>query len=120
MVQEVAQAVGKVSRTSAIYASLSQAIVFLNLVQYLGAGFVNAPTLIILQFLFWTSIFGVMMFAQMSWIAYMVYTADLDFREASDPPTPLPTRRTKHYAPTKRGYVIDKEVEEYSRVGEEE
>lgn len=118
MVDVSASAVIKVARQSALYACFSQAVVFINLIQYLGAGVLGVNALLLLQFLFWCSVFGVMMFLQLSWISYIVYTADLDYQEKGNPPTPPPTTRTKYYIPGKSGYKIDKEVEEWGGEGE--
>jgi hypothetical protein len=119
MVDVSSGAVIKVGKQSAMWACFSQAVVFINLIQYLGAGVIGVNALLLLQFLFWCSVFCIMMFLQLSWISYIVYTADLDYQEKGDPPTPLPTTRTKYYVPGKSGYKIEKEVEEFGGVGEE-
>jgi len=121
MVDATSDSIARIGKISAFWASISQAVIFINLLVYLGCGLINAATLVVLQFLFWTCVFGTMMFLQASWVFYMVYSADVDYEptpDEKDPPTPLPHTTTKYYVPQKNGYKIEKVVDEFSGVGE--
>lgn len=120
MLDSSQQAVARIGKISAFWASMSSAVVFINLVQYLGAGEINVIALMIMQFLFWTSVYCVLMFSQLSWISYIVYNAVDEWQyqeEDNTPPTPPNNTRKTYYLPTKNGYKIDKVVEFTGGVG---
>lgn len=124
MIDASSDAVVRVGKVSAFWASMGSLAIFVNLILYMGAKEINIITLVIIQFLFWCSTFGVLMVTQMSWISYIVYMADLGLQEDDNdttPPTPLPTSTTKHYVLGKNSYKIDKVVDTYhSGVGGKE
>lgn len=123
MVDSTADAVVRVGKVSAFWASMGSMAVFINLITYLGAREINITSLVIIQFLFWCSLYGILMITQLSWVAYIVYMAELDHEEdmaKEHPPTPLPTMTTKHYVLDKNQYRIDKVVDKFDGVGEED
>jgi len=120
MLDSSQDAIARIGKISSFWATLSSATIFINLIQYLGAGYINVVVLVMLQFLFWASVFCVLMFVQLSWISYIVYNAVDEWQQrddASDHPAPLNKTRKTYYLPTKNGYKIDKVVEFDSGVG---
>jgi len=120
MVDATSEAVIRIGKVSAFWASLAQLAIFINLIVYLGTSAITVAMLVVLQFLFWASVFCVLMFVQMSWVSYMVYVArdEWEYDDTEDnPPAPLPKTTTKYYIPRKNGYKLDKVVDTYGGEG---
>lgn len=120
MVDSTTDSVARVAKISAFWATSSQAIVFINLMLYLGAGVISPITLVLLSFLFWCSVFGIATITQLSWIAHLVFNGmeeeESDFEQS---PYPTPTTTTKHYVLDGNGYKISKIVERVGGSNEE-
>lgn len=118
MVDSATDSVTRVAKISAFWASTSQAILIINLVIYLGANVIAPITLVLLSFLLWVSVFGIMIVVQLGWIAHLVFNGiDGDYDQMDASPSPTAIDVTKHYEFDGKRHKITKIVESPSGVG---
>lgn len=115
MVDSSTDSVARVAKISAFWASMSQAVITINLVHMVFNGIVSPIALVLISFLLWSAVFGVMIVTQLGWISHLVFNGLDDYPPGvPEPPHPTPLDVTRHYKFDGKSYKIDKVVE---RVG---
>ena len=120
MIDASGEAVMRVIKISAAWATISMAFVFVNLAVYMVNHVISPVVMLCLAFVFWSAIFGTMMYMSLSWIAYLATISMTDDSEdyQEDAPTPPKNVTRVYQVEGRRTRLMSEKADSSSGVGE--